>query len=186
MFSGVVRDTGYVKKLTKTGENTLVLEIQSKKTKLILGSSISVNGVCLTVTKKTTTGFLVDIVKETLLHTNLGKLCVGDQVNLEPSLKIGDSLDGHFVTGHIDACGKILKNGDEPSVLFPSKLRPFVAKKGSITINGVSLTVADVKDTILTIALIPFTKTHTNLGLLRKGDLVNIEVDILARYLYNF
>lgn len=184
MFTGIVKEIGSLKK-TRTSSGITTLEITSKL-KPKAGDSISVNGVCLTVTKKTASGFLVDVVKETLSRTNLGKLKVGEKVNLEPSLKIGDSLDGHFVTGHIDACGKVLKNGEELLVSFPAKLRPFIAKKGSITINGVSLTVANLKNTILTSALIPFTQKHTNLGLLKKGDLINIEVDILARYLYNF
>lgn len=182
MFTGIVKEIGAIKEKSEKG-GSLCFEISAKKLRPIASASIAVNGVCLTVTKKTKNGFRVDVVPETLLHTNLCSLTAGSKVNLEPSLKIGDSLDGHFVTGHVDASGNVLKNGDRLVVKFPGELKKFITKKGSVALNGVSLTVASVKGLSLTFALIPFTKKHTNLGELKKGDTVNIEVDLIARYI---
>lgn len=182
MFTGIVKEIGTIKEKSQR-RSSFCFEISTKKLRPSVSASIAVNGVCLTVIKKTKNGFRVDVVPETLRRTNLGSLSAGSKVNLEPSLKIGDSLDGHFVTGHVDACGTVLKNGDRLAVKFPGKLKKFITEKGSVALNGVSLTIAAVKGSSLTTVLIPFTKKHTNLGELKKGDKVNIEVDLIARYI---
>lgn len=189
MFTGIVRFTGKIKRKRHT-HNSVVFEIERKSLVLKAGDSVSVNGVCLTVVKKNKDSFWVDAVPETLKKTNLGQLNAGSSVNLEPALKLNDSLSGHFVTGHVDDVGEVVKKektarGEILLIKFPKKLKPFIAEKGSIAINGVSLTIASVASNLCTIALIPFTARNTNLGALKKGDYVNIEIDIIARYLYN-
>ncbi len=177
---------GHLKGVKKVGGG-LKLVIESKKIHALSeGDSVSVNGTCLTVSKKTKNGFEADVVEETLLRTNLGKMTAGVQLNLEPSLKIGDSLDGHFVTGHVDAVGKTVKTGIVITVEFPKNLAPFIAKKGSVAVNGVSLTVMGVNKNTFSVALVPFTRANTNLGEVEAGSIVNLEVDLIARYLYNF
>lgn len=182
MFTGIIKEIGILKKAAKSG-TSLSLKISSKKIKAKAGASISVNGACLTVTKKTKFGFEAEVMPETLRCTNLGKLHIGAQVNLEPSISAKDSFDGHFVTGHVDSSCKVLKTGSRLFIELPKKLAPFIAGKGSVAINGVSLTVAKVKKGNFEIALIPFTLKNTNLGKLKIGDYVNIEVDLIARYI---
>lgn len=189
MFTGIARATGKIKS-KKQARSSVVFEIEKKSLILKIGDSVSVNGACLTVIKKNNTSFWIDVMPETLKKTNLGQLNAGSSVNLEPALKLNDSLSGHFVTGHVDNVSKVIKKektrrGEILTIKFPKKLKPFIAKKGSIAINGVSLTVASVSSNLCTIALIPFTARNTNLGALKKGDYVNIEIDIIARYLYN-
>lgn len=200
MFSGIIKEIGHIKKKTHGVNDSLKFEISSAKIKAHVGDSIAVNGVCLTVSQKKQKGFVADIVPETLAKTNLGFQKENSPLNLEPALNLKNALNGHFVLGHIDAVGKILKReqtrgkvaprkaglglGEILTIKFPKKLKPFIAEKGSIAINGVSLTVASTASNFCKIALIPFTLLHTNLGGLKKGDLVNIEIDILARYLY--
>lgn len=163
------------------------LEIFSKKTRPRLGASISVNGVCLTVSKKIPSGFSVDVTRETLRRTHLGSLRMNCPLNLESALRLNGRFDGHIVSGHIDAVGKVLKNaGGELYIAFPKKLAAAIAEKGSIAVNGVSLTVSQTQNNSFSVALIPFTEKNTNLGYLRKGDFVNLEIDIIARYLKNF
>lgn len=189
MFTGICRSIGKIKN-KKQARSSVVFEIEKKSLVLKTGDSVSVNGVCLTVVKKNKDSFWVDVVPETLKKTNLGQLNAGSFVNLEPALKLNDSLSGHFVLGHVDNVGEVVKKervlqGEILKIKFPKKLKPFITEKGSITINGISLTVASVSSNLCTIALIPFTSRNTNLGALKKGDYVNIEIDIIARYLYN-
>lgn len=189
MFTGIARAIGKIKNKKQT-RSSVIFEIEKKSLVLKIGDSVSVNGACLTVIKKNNTSFWIDVMPETLKKTNLGQLNAGSSVNLEPALKLKDSLSGHFVTGHVDNVSKVIKKektrrGEILTIKFPKKLKPFIAKKGSIAINGVSLTVASVSSNLCTIALIPFTARNTNLGALKKGDYVNIEIDIIARYLYN-
>lgn len=187
MFTGIVSEVGQLKSKKAYEGGKVSLEILSKKIKPTIGDSICVNGACLTVTQKTKSGFYVEVVNETLERTNLGKLEINAKINLEPSLKFSDKLDGHIVTGHIDTTAKILKTDKAGLVIqLLSKIKPFIAEKGSIAINGVSLTVARTTKNSFSAALIPFTLKNTNLGLLKKGGIVNIEVDIISRYLYNF
>ncbi|KKU79926.1 MAG: riboflavin synthase subunit alpha, partial [Candidatus Peregrinibacteria bacterium GW2011_GWA2_47_7] len=143
------------------------------------------------VTKKTGKRFFVDIIPESLTRTNLGTLKEGAPLNLEASIKAGEAFDGHFVSGHIDATARLIstgkiRHGTGLTIAFPQQLRPYITEKGTITVNGVSLTVVDVTKTQFTVALIPFTMANTNLGTLKKGDTVNLEIDLIARYLHHF
>lgn len=156
-----------------------------------LGDSISINGVCLTVARLSKSKATFQVIDETINKTNLIDLKKGDKVNIEKSLKIGGRLDGHFVLGHIDSTGviKSIIKGDTGSKIIiqigNKQLLPFITQKGSIAIDGISLTVVSVNDDIIEIALIPHTLEKTTLGLKNSQDTVNIEVDILSRYLTN-
>lgn len=187
MFTGIIREIGSLKVKCRLNKGNVRFEISCGKLKPAQLESVAVNGVCLTVVEKTAAGFTVDVVPETLSRTNLEKLRLGDFVNLEPSLRMGDKFDGHFVSGHIDGIAKILKRGKIQhgiglTIELPKKLSAFIVEKGSIAINGVSLTVAQVRENAFTVALIPTTMKYTNLGKLKRGDLVNVEVDMIARY----
>jgi len=152
-----------------------------------LGASIAVNGCCLTVVEIDGAGIAFQAGAETLSRTNLGKLVAGDKVNLETSLKMGDELGGHLVTGHIDGLATVDERKDDADwsafwFRVPGKLTRQMASKGSVTVDGVSLTVVDVEDERFSVALIPHTLGMTTLGSRRAGDTVNIETDILAKY----
>ena len=190
MFSGIIQESGTVKDL-KIRNEILEITISSKDLNLKVGSSIAVDGCCLTVVELASQGFTVQVTQETLRKTNFQNLKSGSKVNLEPSLKLGDSLDGHLVSGHIDASGevnKIIQDGENTvvKISYPRELRNFIAQKGSIAVNGVSLTVIESKNNIFSFTLIPFTRDNTKLGLLKEGDLVNLEVDLISRYLINY
>lgn len=191
MFTGIIKETGLIKSKKTERASGIKLEISSKKISPDLGDSVSVNGVCLTVVEKTAAGFWADVVPETLARTNLGELKPGDKVNLEESLRLGDKISGHFVFGHVDAAARVIsigkmRGGAAVTIELPKHLAPFIAEKGSVAINGVCLTVASAEQKKFTIALIPFTRKNTALNDLRPGDKANIEVDMIARYLYNF
>lgn len=184
MFTGIVKEIGLIKGKTHSSSGGVTLKILSKSIKPRLGDSVSINGACLTIKGISGKIFETDVVPETLKRTNLKELKVGTLVNLEPAMAIIDAVNGHFVTGHIDAEGTIIQTGNTLEVSVPKKFIKFISEKGSIAVNGVSLTVAGVnkpKNTF-SVAVIPFTKTHTNLGGLKAGDKVNIEIDIMARY----
>lgn len=187
MFTGIIQEVGQLAKKTSRGNSGVSFSITSRKLKPKKGQSIAVNGVCLTVTKKTKNGFEADVVAETLKRTNIGTLDAGSPVNLEPSMRLTDAVDGHFILGHIDTVCRVLQRGKIQhgtglKLELPKELAPYILKKGSVALNGVSLTVASVTKNSFTVALIPFTQLHTNLDMLKSGDLVNIEIDILARY----
>lgn len=189
MFTGIIREVGHIAKRTPGKDGVVRLWLKSK-IRSQEGASVAVNGVCLTVTQKTQNGFTADVIPETLERTNLGALGIGSPVNLEPSMKATDRFDGHFVTGHTDNACRILKKGKIQHgvglvIDLPKNLAPFVAEKGSVTLNGVSLTVAAVAKKSFTVAIIPYTQKHTNLGILKKRDMVNLEIDILARYAHS-
>ena len=176
------------RRLEKSDGN-IELEIKSENIKPKLGCSIAVNGICLTVSKITSAGFVADAIPETMNRTNLKYISRGSKLNLEPSVKVGDPLDGHFVTGHIDDIGIVNKisesnspDGITMTIKINKKLSFFVAEKGSITVNGVSLTVSKRNKDTFAVALIPFTYKNTNMCDLKPEDKVNIEIDILARY----
>ena len=190
MFSGIIQESGTVKDL-KTRNEILEITISSKDLNLKVGNSIAVDGCCLTVVELASQGFTVQATQETLRKTNFQNLKSDSKVNLEPSLKLGDSLDGHLVSGHIDASGeinKIIQDGENTvvKISYPRELRNFIAQRGSIAVNGVSLTVIESKNNIFSFTLIPFTRDNTNLGLLKEGDLVNLEIDLISRYLINY
>jgi riboflavin synthase len=186
MFTGLVVDRGeLVAKETRDSGARLVF--RSKLDRLALGESIAVDGACLTVVAMKDGTFDVDLSAETLARTTLGELTVGAEVNLERSLQIGDRLGGHLVSGHVDGMGALVKRtpiGESVSMSFsmPHELSKFVAEKGSITVSGVSLTVNKVEGDLFEVMIIPHTLKETTLGALRAGSAVNLEVDLVARY----
>lgn len=190
MFSGIVKCTGRIVERTETGGD-LRLTIGYEPDAMprpVLGASIAVNGVCLTATACRDAHFEADVSRETLDVTTLGTLELESRVNLEPSLRLGDSMDGHWVTGHVDAVGRVLAL--EPAarsvsltVGLPPALARYVARKGSIAVDGVSLTVNEVADDRFAVNIIPHTRDVTVIGDYAPGRAVNLEVDIVARYL---
>ncbi len=184
MFSGIVEDKGKVvsfKEGVLTVHSNLVLEDLKVK------ESISVNGACLTVTERTGELFKVDVVPETIRKTNLGLLKEGDWVNLERSTRLGDRIGGHLVQGHVD-CTCLIKEivGDGTAKIMefevPSDVMKYIVQKGFVCVDGVSLTVVECAYSFFSITLIPYTGDHTVLGVKSVGDLVNLEVDMIAKY----
>lgn len=189
MFTGIIEEIGEISGVKPSSKKSS-FTVRAKKTlkKKKIGDSIAVNGACVTVTKLDSKSFTFDAIEETLNKTNLKRLKNGDKVNLESALKFGQSLDGHLVQGHIDTEGKVLrlsKNSGESTlrIQFPKKIGEFIATKGSITINGVSLTVSALKNDYFEVKLIPHTLRESNLKDLVQNDKVNLEVDLIARYL---
>lgn len=188
MFTGIIQKTTKVKSIKKQNDILSVSFELPKKLKLSLGASVSINGICSTVTKLDKNNFAVEYMKETVRMTTVEKMKVGLTANFENSLKVGDSLDGHFVYGHIDAVG-IIKNisyeGDSTiiKILIPNEPMKYVVYKGSIAVDGVSLTVSKKNRDSFEVSLIPYTLSNTNLGNAKVGDRVNIETDILGKYI---
>jgi riboflavin synthase len=190
MFTGIIIATGRVTALAEKGGD-LELGIDAATldlNRIEVGDSVSVQGACLTVTRKEGTRFFADVSRETMAKTTLGSLGPGTLVNLEPSLRAGDALGGHWVSGHVDAMGKLrglVQDARSWRVEFelPSSLMRFVAPKGSICVNGVSLTVNKVDGRCFDVNIIPHTIKVTTLGELKIGDDVNIEIDVIARYI---
>jgi riboflavin synthase len=188
MFTGIIRNTGTVK-ILEDKKGLKVIGFQSAlSSRLKKGGSIAVDGCCLTVTSCTKNSFKAEVMAETLKKTVIGKYKKGSAVNLEMPLKLGESLDGHLVQGHVDFSGtvkSVKKNGEsrEIEITFPKDLSKYFALKGSVTVNGVSLTVSMLNAESFEVSLIPQTIKSTNLGMLKKGDFVNIEVDLIGRYL---
>jgi riboflavin synthase len=183
----LVEAIGVLKELSPRGRGARVT-LTCPFEHLVLGESIAVNGACLTVSEVRADGFSAECSEETLARTTLGHLRVGHHANLERALRLGDRLGGHLVSGHIDGTGtlaEISAIGQATRLAFhyPHALARFIAEKGSITIDGVSLTVNHVHDTQFEVAIIPHTGSSTTLGRLKVGDLVNLEVDLIARYL---
>ena len=188
MFTGIVEEIGTLSRIDR-GHSFCQLAVSARK---ILddckeGDSISINGACLTVTQRQSDGFTADVMAETMRRTNLGNLKIGDKVNLERSLRPVDRLGGHIVAGHVDEVGTIieLRQQDVATAMtigVSEPLMKYIAVKGSVCIEGVSLTVTDVSGSNFQAWLIPFTKENTILGLKRVGNVVNVEVDMLARY----
>ena len=190
MFTGIILTKGHIASAVERGGD-LELGVDAAGldvARLNLGDSICVQGACLTVTRKQGTCFFADVSRETLAKTTLGRLRAGSKVNLEPSLRAGDALGGHMVSGHVDALG-VLRRLEQDARSWrmefelPANLMRFVAAKGSICINGVSLTVNKVEGLRFDVNIIPHTHEVTTLGELRVGDEVNIEIDVVARYL---
>ena len=192
MFTGIVTDIGTIDRVERRGDTRVVVSTGYDTATVDLGASISCSGVCLTVVDKGPGWFAVDVSGETLARTAGAQWETGRRLNLERAMKLGDELGGHIVTGHVDGVATVkglCPQGDSLRVGFaaPPELAPFVAPKGSITIDGVSLTVNEVADgedgTDFAINLIPHTRAMTTLGTLAPGDAVNVEIDVLARYL---
>lgn len=186
MFTGIVSSVGTV---VATGPNRLGIAVGSTMRRLKIGSSVAVNGCCLTVVKTQRAAFFADVVPETLRRTNLGLAAPGSRVNLELPLGAAGLLDGHLVQGHVDARATVRRvarvaSGRELEIGLPAALRLFVVEKGSIAVDGMSLTVAAVDDRARTfrVALIPHTLAVTIAGEYEKGSVVNLEADVVARY----
>lgn len=188
MFTGIIEEVGHVKSLQR-GAKSFVLEVEASKVLegIQIGDSIATNGVCLTVTNLTGTGFTADVMPETVSRTALGDLTAGSPVNLERALALQTRLGGHIVSGHIDGTGYITDLRQDDTALWltvtcDSKLLRYIIEKGSVTLQGVSLTVARVDERSFAVSLIPHTQAATTLHQARLGDRVNIENDIIAKY----
>ena len=186
MFTGLVQQIGKVSELRRSAGGVL-LRIACTYQKLVLGESIAVNGCCLTVTTILDDGFTADASQETLDKTTVGALRVGDSVHLERALAAGDKLGGHLVTGHVDGVGKLVQRdplGDAVRVTFevPELLAPLIAPKGSVTLDGTSLTVNSVNGRRFDVVLVPFTRSETLFDHRALGAGINVEVDVLAKY----
>ncbi len=190
MFTGIVEAQGTVTKIVNGADSAqITIESPGFFTDIKLGDSISVNGCCLTVVTNTPDAFTVDVMKQTLAITNIGKLAEGDVVNLEKAMLVTDRLGGHIVQGHVDALAQVAAINEgadwyEIIVSVPTNYLKYIQPQGSITLNGVSLTVAKLDDaqSQVSVWLIPETLKRTNLGQLQVGDQVNLEVDVLAKY----
>ncbi|MFQ6037619.1 MAG: riboflavin synthase [Candidatus Aminicenantales bacterium] len=190
MFTGIIQDIGTFQTY-RHGKQEMTIEAPRVSENLEIGESLAVNGVCLTLARKEKGRLSFHLSQETLRRTNLGNLRRGDKLNLERALTPSEPLGGHLVTGHIDTTGKVLslrpiKPGVRMKVSFPSDLKPLFVPKGSVALNGVSLTIAAVASTSFEVELIPVTLKKSNLGLLKRGDAVNIECDIIGKYVYNW
>ncbi|HTM65149.1 MAG TPA: riboflavin synthase [Flavipsychrobacter sp.] len=188
MFTGIIETTGVVKEVVPEGSNLHFRIASGITSELKIDQSVAHNGVCLTVVKIQDSEYTVTAVAETLLKTNLASWKQGDIINLERALKAGDRLDGHFVQGHVDSTGVcIAKEVLEGSWLFrfsfPQQFAALIIEKGSICINGVSLTAFNVGRTEFTVTIIPYTYEHTNFHNLEKGAVANLEFDVLGKYL---
>ena len=192
MFTGIVTDVGSIRQVERRGDTRVVVETAYDTDSVDLGASIACSGVCLTVVDKGPGWFAVDVSGETLSRTAQGQWTAGRKLNLERAMKLGDELGGHIVTGHVDGVAEVTAveaDGDSKRVGFrvPGDLAPFLAPKGSVTVDGVSLTVNGVEDdgssSRFSINIIPHTQAATTLGRLEPGQIVNIEIDVLARYL---
>ena len=202
MFTGIIEGLGEVRSITnlnkelgRSADMRLKLKIPERLLKGVkLGDSMNLNGTCLTVMNKRNQIIEFELVRETTKTSRMGKLKKGDLVNIERSLRLGDRLGGHIVLGHTDGIGIIdlVKRKDTETRMWITyenhSLMPYIAQKGSIAIDGISLTLNDVdgKKNRFSVSLIPFTLENTTLGLKRRGDLVNIEIDVLSRYVINY
>jgi riboflavin synthase len=189
MFTGLVETLGAVRELTANESGRVLAVAVPFAAELALGESVAVNGTCLTVVARDAGTCRFEVGPETLKLTNLGELRVGDRVNLERSLRTGDRLGGHWVQGHIDGVGRIerrVPDGQWLGVWFscPAELAAQMVPKGSVAVDGVSLTLVDVTSGGFSVALIPHTLDNTTLGFKRPGDAVNLETDILAKYVW--
>jgi riboflavin synthase len=189
LFTGIVRHLGRIRQVVPRPEGdgaSLVLEVALAASP---GASVAVNGVCLTVTAQSERTLAFDLGAETIRRTTLGRLAAGTPVNVEPALRLGDPLDGHIVLGHVDGLGEVVAREPEGEgmrlwLAVPPSLMPYLPEKGSVAVDGVSLTVARrLEPDRLAFSLVPYTLTHTTLGRPRPGEAVNLEVDPIARYL---
>lgn len=189
MFTGLIKEKGIIRNLKKTGDG-LEMTISSSVVagEANVDDSIAVNGVCLTVISRDEGSFTAQAVKETVLKTNLNLLKTGSEVNLEPALKVNDRLGGHIVQGHIDGTGEIIRlirntNGAEYFIRTDAQTAVYIVKKGSVCLDGISLTVADIDTNVFKVAVIPHTQSKTTAGEWKPGLKLNIETDILGRYI---
>lgn len=188
MFTGLVAELGTVQHLARQG-NSYHLTVAAHKVmeNLKIGDSVAVNGCCLTVVRMTESEFTADVMPETVRLTNIGLLKTGSKVNLERTLRLCDGLDGHIVSGHVEGLGTILEQRPEGIAVVTTigagpELLKYIIKKGSIAIDGISLTVTEVTDTSFSVSLIPHTAKETTLGIKKVGEKVNLETDIIGKY----
>jgi riboflavin synthase len=192
VFTGIISDVGRVRAVTEAdGGRRLEISTAYEMDTVALGASIACSGVCLSVVEKGEGTFAVDVSRETLTKTTLGVWIEGRLVNLERALRMGDEFGGHIVSGHVDGVGEVVRALSDGASLrvqirAPKPLHRFIAPKGSITMDGVSLTVNEVEGEVFGVNLIPITRTMTTLGDLRSGDRVNLEIDLLARYVARY
>ncbi len=189
MFTGLIKAQGIIKGTAVFGKGRRFhIDLSILAGTVAIGQSVAVNGACLTVTSLAGTTAFFDAVAETVARTNLGKLKPGDAVNLEPALKTGDALDGHIMLGHVDAMAAVLHidqsspDARDIKIALPTAIRHLVAEKGSIAVDGISLTVTAADSDWFTVSIIPHTWENSSLSRLRPGDGVNLEADVLARY----
>jgi len=192
MFTGLIEDVGKIGAL-RLNDGAAVLTVKTRLAvrSMPLGASVAVNGACLTVVKKLTGAFTVDVSPETLACTNLAQLAVGSLVNLEQPMRLQERLGGHLVTGHVDGVGRVasIRTLGEFTIFnfrVPPALAGLLVSKGSVAVDGISLTVNDCRRDGFSVAIIPFTLRHTNLQGRRVGDKVNIETDLIGKYVHSF
>ncbi len=188
MFTGLICDVGRVRTVQKTGDWRYVIETHLPERDYIGGASVACNGCCLTVVGCGAGWFAVEVSAESLSKTTLGQWETGLRLNLEPALRVGDSLGGHIVSGHVDGVAHILKirpDGESHrlEIVVPEDLKAFIAPKGSVTLDGISLTVNGVHDAVFDVNIIPHTWAHTTLCDRQAGETLNLEIDMLARYM---
>ena len=192
MFTGIITDIGTISSVEPRGDLRITIATGYDTAGLAIGASVSCSGVCLTVVSKAPGQFSVDVSHETESRTAAGQWTSGRRLNLERALKVGDELGGHIVTGHVDAIGtveSVTADGDSTRIVIavPHDIAPYIAAKGSVALDGVSLTVNSVEDrasgTVFGINIIPHTASWTTFDAIRPGDTINIEIDVLARYL---
>lgn len=187
MFTGIIEELGTLKEVRRENSNLMLTITTSFSAELKVDQSVAHNGVCLTVVEVNGKDYVVTAIDETLKRTNLGSLKPGDKINLERCMKLGDRLDGHIVQGHVDTVAEVTRIEEQNgSWLFyfkyPYNPETITVEKGSVCVNGVSLTVVESKDHSFSVAIIPFTWTHTNFHTLKPGDYVNIEFDVIGKY----
>lgn len=192
MFTGIIEEMGTVEKMQNVSDQAVQMTLESSKVveDINIGDSISVNGICLTVTDFSTNTFQVEAMPETMKATSLQSLKAGSKVNLERAMAANGRFGGHFVSGHVDGTGRIIEKRKQENAIYyniqiPDELVDFILYKGSITVDGISLTIFDLKQNYFTISLIPHTASETILGKKSEGDIVNIECDMLAKYVQN-
>ena len=184
MFTGIIEEVG---KIASTAAGKLTVSASLVIQGMELGASLAINGVCLTVTNFTPTAFSVEIMPETLNRTNLGHLSTGNKVNLERPLTLNKQIGGHFVQGHVDGTGKVVSLIRESGttrlkIEAPSSVMRYLVEKGFVAVDGISLTVTERESTSFVVSIVEYTRQHTILSEIRIGDIVNLEVDIIAKY----
>ncbi|MGD8534811.1 MAG: riboflavin synthase [Candidatus Aminicenantes bacterium] len=190
MFTGIIHHLGQFKGYRR-GKQEIAVEIPPELPPVGTGESIAVNGVCLSLVKRERDTTFFNLSQETRLRTTLGTLRPGERLNLEHPLTLSSPLSGHLITGHVDSRGKVLKimkreKGTRLTVSYPPELRPYFIPQGSVALNGVSLTIVDLGSASFEVELIPITLENSNMGDLKRGDAVNIECDMIGKYVYNW
>lgn len=188
MFTGLIEDTGRVASFHRRGDaGVLTVETALPAADIAIGDSVAVNGACLTITARSDRTLTFDVSPESISRTTIGKLCSGSRVNLERALRLGDRLGGHIVSGHVDCAGHLIRSENRSGnhqlqFTLPPEHARYLVEKGSVTIDGISLTVNAVSQVGFSVNIIPHTYDSTTLAYLRIGDLVNIETDIIGKY----